>query len=110
MKLRVPVTVTNAACELFNEAYNNALKSLYNIKYDCVNDSKNNLSAYIWAKQSNCDQPSEIDCLIGTLYQTYTPCDRTAASYTCEITFTYETGTTVPLATCSLIDATINIL
>lgn len=106
MKLKIPVTVENVACVLFHEVYNKAIKGLYHIKYDCFEESSNNYSAYIWAKSSTCDQPNEIDCLVGTLYRTNTPCDRTPTSLTCDITTTTTVGTT----SCSMIDITVNIL
>ena len=105
MRSRIPVTVTNVACELFNEAYNNAIKGLYNIKYDCFKEG-DNYSAYVWAKQSTCDQPSEIDCLVKNVYQTYVPCDRTASSYDCGISITITTGS----SSCTMIEITTNVL
>ena len=105
MKSRIPVTVTNVACELFNEAYNNAIKGLYSIKYDCFKEGQN-YSAYVWAKQSSCDQPAEIDCLIGTIFQTYVPCDRTTNSYTCGIDLTVTAGGSA----CSTITFTTTVL
>lgn len=106
MKSRIPVTVTNVACELFNEAYNKAIKGLYHIKYDCFKEGAN-YSGYVWAKaQTQCDQPSEIDCLVGQIYQTYAPCSSRSTTSTCEIDFTYTAGVT----SCSNVDITINLL
>ena len=105
MKSRIPVTVTNVACELFNEAYNKAIKGLYHIKYDCFEDGQN-YSAYVWAKQSSCDQPAEVDCLVKNISRTYEPCDRTASSYTCDI----STTITVGQSACTAISITTSIL
>ena len=88
MKSRIPVTVTNVACELFNEAYNKSIKGLYHIKYDCFKENLN-YSAYVWAKQqTSCDIPADINCLVKSLYRTYEPCDRTPTEFVCGITTT----------------------
>ena len=104
-KSRIPVTVTNVACELFYEVYNQSIKGLYNIKYDCFENSQNNYSAYIWAKQTDCDQPAEIDCLVGTLYRTYEPCNRVATTLTCSISITVNGN-----SPCNIISLTTTVL
>lgn len=104
-KSRIPVTVTNVACELFNEVYNQSIKGLYHIKYDCFEESSSNYSAYVWAKQSGCNQLSEINCLVDTLYRTYEPCDRTATTLTCNISITVNGN-----SPCNTISISTNVL